>query len=73
VCFHRIGLTKTHHPAVGQLDHSYEGLEFPADPGPTRFVLTAEPSPAAADRLKLLASSAATEGHGTTAVARESG
>jgi hypothetical protein len=70
VCFHRTGLEKMHQPAVGQLDLTYEGMELLADPGLTLFVLTAEPSSATADRLKLVASWAETEG--TTAVAHES-
>ena len=68
VRFHRTGLKRMRHPVVGQLDLTYEGMELPADPGLTLFVLTAEPASATADRLKLLASWAVTnEVENTTA------
>jgi hypothetical protein len=59
---------------LGQLSFGrhYEGMELSADPGLTLFVLTAEPSSVTADRLKLFASWAATEGNAATAVAHES-
>jgi hypothetical protein len=44
----------------------------PPTPGLTLFVLTAEPSSVTANRLKLFAGWAATEGHAATAVAHES-
>jgi transcriptional regulator with XRE-family HTH domain len=61
VRFHGTGVKKMHHPVVGQLDLTYEGMDLPADPGLTLFVLTAESTSATADRLKLLATWAATE------------
>jgi hypothetical protein len=61
VRYHRTGIRKIHHPIVGDLDLSYEGMELPADPGLTLFVYTAEPASPSEDGLKLLASWAATQ------------
>ncbi len=61
VRLHRTGVKKLHHPVVGDLELTYEGMELPADPGLTMFVYTAEPASASEDGLKLLASWAATE------------
>ena len=58
---HRTGVKKIHHPVVGDLELTYEGMELPADPGLTMFVYTAEPASPSEDGLKLLASWAATE------------
>lgn len=58
---HRTGVKKLHHPVVGDLDLTYEGMELAADPGLTMFVYTAEPASPSEDGLKLLASWAATE------------
>jgi transcriptional regulator with XRE-family HTH domain len=60
VRFHRTGTKRLHHPVVGDLELTYEAMEFPADPGLTMFVYTAEPGSASDDGLKLLASWAAT-------------
>jgi transcriptional regulator with XRE-family HTH domain len=61
VRLHRTGVKKLHHPVVGDLELTYEGMELSADPGLTMFVYTAEPSSPSDDGLKLLASWAATE------------
>ena len=61
VRFHRTGIKRLHHPVVGDLELTYEAMEFPADPGLTMFVYTAEPGSASEDALKLLASWAATQ------------
>jgi transcriptional regulator with XRE-family HTH domain len=61
VRLHRTGVKKVHHPVVGDLELTYEGMELPADPGLTMFVYTAEPASPSEDGLKLLASWAATE------------
>lgn len=61
VRLHRTGVKKVHHPVVGDLELTYEGMELPADPGLTLFVYTAEPASPSEDGLKLLASWAATE------------
>ena len=50
----------------GDLDLTYEAMEFPSDPGLTLLVYTAEPSSPTADALDLLASWAATAGPGGT-------
>jgi len=60
VRFHRTGLKRIHHPVVGDLELSYEAMELPANPGWTMFAYTAEPGSATDERLKLLASWAAT-------------
>lgn len=60
VRFHRTGVKRLHHPVVGDLELAYEAMELPADPGLTMFAYTAEPSSASEERLKLLASWAAT-------------
>ena len=61
VRFHRTGIKRIHHPVVGDVELTYEAAEFPADPGLTMFVYTAEPGSASEDALKLLASWAATQ------------
>jgi hypothetical protein len=53
-------MKRLHHPVVGDLDLSYEAMELPANPGWTMFAYTAEPGSASDERLKLLASWAAT-------------
>jgi transcriptional regulator with XRE-family HTH domain len=60
VRFHRTGLKRLHHPAVGPLDLTFEAMEFPAHPGLTLIVYTAPAGTPAADGLKLLGSWAAT-------------
>ncbi len=60
VRFHRTGMKRLHHPVVGDLELSYEAMELPANPGWTMFAYTAEPGSASDERLKLLASWAAT-------------
>jgi transcriptional regulator with XRE-family HTH domain len=60
VRFHRTGLKKLHHPVVGNLDLTFEALEFPAHPGLTLLVYTAPAGTPTADALTLLSSWAAT-------------
>jgi transcriptional regulator with XRE-family HTH domain len=57
---HQTGRKQLHHPAVGDLELTYEVLALPADPGLSLVVYGAEPGSAAQDGLKLLASWAAT-------------
>ncbi|TDW94135.1 helix-turn-helix protein [Kribbella pratensis] len=59
VRFHRTGLKKLHHPVVGDLDLTFEAMEFPAHPGLTLVVYVAPVDSPTADSLKLLASWAA--------------
>jgi len=68
VRFHRTGRKHMHHPAVGELDLAYEGLELPADPELTLYILTAAPASPTAERLQLLASWAASEKSSSTTV-----
>lgn len=60
VRFHRSGLKRIHHGVVGDLELTYEAMEFPGSPGLTMFAYTAEPASATEEKLKLLASWAAT-------------
>ncbi|OZB85838.1 helix-turn-helix transcriptional regulator [Microbacterium sp. 13-71-7] len=60
VRYHRTGIKRLHHPIVGDLELSYEGLDLPADPGWHLYTFTAAPASASEERLKLLASWAAT-------------
>ena len=61
VRLHRTGVKYLHHPVVGDVELTYEGMELPADPGLMLFVYTAEPGTPSEDGLKLLASWAATQ------------
>jgi transcriptional regulator with XRE-family HTH domain len=58
---HGTGTKRFHHPAVGALTLAFEGLEMAAEPGLTLTVYTAEPGSPSEERLRLLASWAATE------------
>ncbi|WP_369166882.1 helix-turn-helix transcriptional regulator [Streptomyces sp. R28] len=53
-CVH--GTQHFHHPVVGEFTLHHETLAFPADPGQTVCVYTAEPGSASAQALALLAS-----------------
>ena len=69
VRFHRTGVKRLHHPVVGDLELAYEAMELPADPGLTMFAYTAEPASPSEERLKLLASWAATDAAAAAAAA----
>jgi len=60
VRFHRGGVKRIHHPVVGDLELAYEGLDLPADPGWHLYTFTADPGSPSEERLRLLASWAAT-------------
>lgn len=60
VRFHRSGTKRIHHPAVGDLELDYEALELPTDPGLVLFACTPVPGSPTDERLRLLASLAAT-------------
>ncbi|HWG27052.1 helix-turn-helix transcriptional regulator [Actinospica sp.] len=60
VRFHRTGAKNLHHPAVGDLDLTYDAMELPADPGLVLIAYSAEPGTPSHDGLNLLASWAAT-------------
>ncbi|MEU8975840.1 helix-turn-helix transcriptional regulator [Streptomyces monashensis] len=58
---HGTGTKRFHHPAVGEVTLAFEGLEMAAEPGLTLTIYTAEPGSPSEERLRLLASWAATE------------
>ena len=60
VRFHRTGVKRFHHPAVGDLTLTYEALDLAADTGLRISAYTAEPGTPSDDALKLLASWTAT-------------
>ena len=55
VRLHHHGGKHFHHPAVGDLQLTYDALDLPGDPGLTLTVYSAEPGTASADGLDLLA------------------
>ena len=57
---HRAGIKRIHHPAVGDLEFSYQAMDLPANPEWFMFAYTAEPGSPTEERLKLLGSLAAT-------------
>jgi hypothetical protein len=57
---HGAGTKRFRHPVVGELTLSYEELAITAEPGLVLLVYTAEPGSPSAERLRLLASWAAT-------------
>ena len=61
VRLHRTGVKRLHHPVVGDLDLTYEGMELIADPGLMLFIYTAEPGSQSQQALDLLASWSATD------------
>ncbi|MGO4189921.1 helix-turn-helix transcriptional regulator [Pseudarthrobacter sp. TAF60_1] len=63
---HGSGTKRFNHPVVGELTLAYEELIVTADPGCILMIYTAEPGSPSADRLRLLASWAAS---GSTAAA----
>ncbi|MCP3425234.1 helix-turn-helix transcriptional regulator [Rothia sp. AR01] len=57
---HRSGAKLLTHPDVGDLEFGYESFELSADPGLVMLVFTVEPNSPTAERMRLLASWAAT-------------
>jgi len=57
---HGSGTKRFNHPVVGELTLAYEELAITADPGTVLLIYTAEPGSPSAERLRLLASWAAT-------------
>lgn len=57
---HLNGAKRMHHPEVGELDLTYEAMELSTDVGLTLIVYGAEPGSPSEERLRLLASLAAT-------------
>ena len=62
---HRTGIKRIHHPVVGDLDLTYEGMEPASERGLLLLAYTAEPGGASHDGLRLLASWAATSDDAT--------
>jgi transcriptional regulator with XRE-family HTH domain len=60
VRLHNSGVKHLHHPVVGDVSLSYNGMELAADSSLTIFVYMAEPGSKSAESLNLLASWAAT-------------
>ncbi|WP_083707445.1 helix-turn-helix domain-containing protein [Intrasporangium flavum] len=58
---HRTGLKRFRHPVVGELAVSFDAMDLPADPGLTMTVYTTEPGSPDEERMRLLATWAATE------------
>lgn len=58
---HDTGVKRLHHPLVGNLELTYEGMTLAADPGLVMFVFTAEVGSKSEEALNLLASWTATE------------
>ena len=58
---HGSGTKRFHHPVVGEMTLAYEELAITADPGHVLLIYTAEPGSPTAERLRLLASWAASE------------
>lgn len=61
VKFHRSGMKRLRHPAVGQLDLDFESMHLPSEPGLQLNVYTAAAGTPTADGLRLLASWAASQ------------
>jgi transcriptional regulator with XRE-family HTH domain len=57
---HRTGTKRVHHPVVGDITLSYEGLHITSTPGLLMLPYTAEPGSTSHDKLQLLANWAAT-------------
>lgn len=60
---HGTGFKTFHHAVVGEMTLAYEGMDMESEPGLTLTIYCAEPGTASAERLRLLASWAASEEH----------
>ena len=67
---HGTGSKTFNHPVVGEMTLAYEGMALEAEPGLTLTVYAAEPASPSEDRMRLLASWAASE-YGEAAATRE--
>jgi hypothetical protein len=68
---HDTGTKRFHHPAVGELELSYETMTLAADAGLLLFVYTSEAGTKSAEALRLLGTMAATDAQAATTPARE--
>jgi transcriptional regulator with XRE-family HTH domain len=57
---HRTGIKSVHHPVVGDLDLTFQGLDLTSDRGLQMLVFSADPGSASDDGLQLLSNWAAT-------------
>jgi transcriptional regulator with XRE-family HTH domain len=71
VRLHRGGLKHFRHPVVGELALPFEAMELPADPGLTLTAYSPEPGSDADEKLRLLASWAASVQQTTSASGRD--
>ena len=62
---HDTGVKRLHHPLVGRLELTYEGMTLAADPDLVMFAFTAEVGSKSEGALNLLASWTATPDHQT--------
>jgi transcriptional regulator with XRE-family HTH domain len=60
VRFHRTGTKRIHHPEVGDLEFTFEGLELPDHPGWMMFTYTTAAGSPTEERIQLLGNLAAT-------------
>jgi transcriptional regulator with XRE-family HTH domain len=58
---HRTGIKSIHHPVVGDLDLTFQGMDLSSDRGLQMLVFSAEPGSPSQDGLQLLANLAETE------------
>lgn len=66
VRFHRSGTKRIHHPEVGDLEFTFEGLELPDHPGWMMFTYTTAAGSPTEERLQLLGNLAATRSREAT-------
>jgi len=59
---HRTGIKSVHHPVVGDLDLTFQGMDLASDHGLQMLVFSAEPGSASHDGLQLLSNWATAEG-----------
>jgi transcriptional regulator with XRE-family HTH domain len=67
VRFHRSGTKRIHHPDVGDLEFTYEGLDLPGSPGWVMYAYTTAAGSPSEERVKLLGSLAVTRSASPTA------
>ena len=66
VRFHRTGTKRIHHPDVGDLEFTFEGLELPGNPGWVMVAYTTAAGSPSEERVKLLGSLAVTRSESST-------
>jgi len=66
VRIHRTGVKSVHHPAVGDLDLTFEAMDLTSEPGLQLLAFSAAPGSPSGDGLRLLAAWAATAGPQTS-------